>query len=229
MQPGGFEPRPQPPSPPTSSAATAWIIAAAVLAFLLMCGGSGAAAYYLRKKAPPGLSGAAAAVGAPARTKTFTSRDGLVSMVTPDDWKAIAGTDLSPAVDLGVCSASEDVLVFVVNEPGVDFEDGLTVGDYGELVKKAYKDTMKATFGVGIGVKLAGYPATKLPFNGSYGGIRLRGFFFLLKSPENFHHVVVATVPSDYPRLIGDGLRVVETATVVTPPAGLAPAHDAGR
>jgi hypothetical protein len=194
-----------------------------------MCAGSGAGAYYLGKKAPAALSGAAAAVAAPVRTKTFTSRDGIVSLVTPDDWKAIAGTDLSPAVDLGVCSASEDVLVFDVNEPGIDFEDGLNVTGYGELVKKAYEETMKATFGAASAVKLAGYPAARIPFDGSYGGIRLRGFFFLLKSPENFHHLVVATVPSDYPRLIGDGLRVVESATVVTPPAGIAPAPDAGR
>ena len=138
-------------------------------------------------------------------------------MVAPSGWKPIGGDDLSPAVDLGVCSAAEDVLVFNVNEAASDFEDEFTVAAYAELVQGLYRENMKATFGDPAPIALAGYPAMRFPFEGSYGGIRLRGFLFALKSPRNFHHFVLATVPSEYDRLIGSGIAVVGSTTIAVP------------
>jgi hypothetical protein len=186
-----------------------------VLGLLFLCGLGGAAGYVAyRLKAPAAASSADASV---ATTRTFTSRDGIVSVVAPATWKPIGGDDLSPAVDLGACSAAEDVLVFNVNETAGDFESDLSVAAYAELVKKLYRTNMKATFRGAEAVDVAGYPALRFPFDGSYSGIRLRGFLFALRSPKTFHHLVVATVPSDYDRLIGEALAVVATTTIVPP------------
>jgi hypothetical protein len=186
-----------------------------VIGMLLVCGAGGGVAYYLHKKAPLAV---ASAPGSIAASRTFTSRDGIVSMVAPSGWKPLGGDDLSPAVDLGVCSATEDVLVFNVNEAASDFEDEFTVAAYAELVQNLYRENMKAAFRDAEPIELAGYPAVRFPFEGSYGGIRLRGFLFALKSPKNFHHFVLATVPSEYERLIGSGIAVVGSARIAAPP-----------
>jgi uncharacterized membrane protein len=186
-----------------------------VLGVLLVCGVGGGVAYYLHKRGPAAAASPSASVAA---TRTFTSRDGIVAMIAPSGWKPIGGDDLSPAVDLGVCSAAEDVLVFNVNEAASDFEDDFTVAAYAEIVQKLYRENMKATFRNAEPIELAGYPALRFPFEGSYSGIRLRGFLFALKSPRNFHHVVLATVPSDYARLIGSGMAVVASTKITVPP-----------
>jgi hypothetical protein len=186
-----------------------------VLGLLFLCGVGGAAGYVAyRLKTPAGASSADASV---ATTRIFTSRDGLVSVVAPATWKPIGGDDLSPAVDLGVCSADDDALVFNVNETAGDFENDLSLAAYAELVKNLYRTNLKATFRGAEAVDVAGYPALRFPFDGSHSGVRLRGFLFALRSPKNFHHLVVATVPSDYDRLIGEALAVVATTTIVPP------------
>lgn len=188
-----------------------------VIGGLLVCGVGGGVAYYLHKTGP--LSKASASASASASpTRAFTSRDGVVSIVAPSGWKLLGGDDLSPAVDLGVCSAAEDVLLFNVNEAASDFEEELTVAAYAELVQKLYRQNMKATFRDAEPIELAGYPAMRFPFEGAYEGIRLRGFLFALRSPQNFHHVVLATIPSEYERLVGSGIAVTSSMTITVPP-----------
>jgi hypothetical protein len=217
VNPVGMEPPRAPPPAGTSSTTVVWIIVAALFGLLLVCGLGGAVGFLAYKRSAAGLSSAGSSLTGAATTRSFTSRDGIVSLVAPSNWKPIGGDDVSAAVDLGICSAAEDVLVFNVNESSGDFEHELLLGGYADIVKNLYRENMRATFHDGETMKLAGYPAVRFPFEGSYGGIRLRGFLFALKSPKNFHHLVVATVPSDYDRLIGTGLRVVSTMTVVTP------------
>ncbi|HEX6764596.1 MAG TPA: hypothetical protein VF103_03940 [Polyangiaceae bacterium] len=221
MNPVGIEPPREAQPASTSSNAVVWIVVISIVGVLFLCGIGGAVGVILYKRNAAGLTGPASA--GPTAKQTFTSRDGIVSMVAPSTWKRIGGDDLSPAVDLGVCSAAEDVLVFNVNEAASDFEEHLGVGEYAEIVKKLYGQNMKATFRGAETLELAGYPATRFPFEGSYGGIRLRGYLFALRSSANFHHVVVATVPSDFDRLIGTGLSVVSTMTIGAPRAGTAP------
>ena len=198
------------------------IVAAAVVGLLLLCGAGAALGFFLHERKSALAIASAISADASAPTRTFTSRDGVVSLVTPSDWKTIGGDDLSPAVDLGVCSNAEDILIFNVNETAGDFEDDLGLAAYAELVKGLYRENMSATFRNVEMLDLAGYPAQRFPFEGSYGGIRLRGFLFALKSTKNFHHFVLATVPSDYDRLVGVGLAVMATATIISP-AGPAP------
>jgi len=197
-------------------------VAVSLVGVLLLCGASGGFAYYLHRQ-KLAAAGSASADAASAAARTFTSRDGMVSLVAPPDWKPIGGDDLSPAVDLGVCSRAEDVLIFNVNEAASDFEDDLELGAYAELVKGLYRENMGATFRAVETLEVAGYPAQRFPFEGAYGGIRLRGFLFALKSTKNFHHFVLATVPSDYERLIGTGLAVMATCTIVLPPGSATP------
>src|SRR5262245_22084910 len=124
----------------TSSNAGVWIVALSVLGLLFLCAISVAVGVALYRHGT-GLAGTAAS--GPAAKPQFKARDGIVTMVAPSTWKRIGGDDLSPAVDLGVCSAAEDVLVFNVNEAASDFDSELDVGAYAEIVKKLYGKSMK--------------------------------------------------------------------------------------
>ena len=232
MNPVGPEPpREAPPrATGTSSTTVVWIVVASLFGLLLVCGVGGAVGFFAYKRSAAGLSSAGSSLAGVATAHTFTSRDGIVSMVAPTSWKPIGGDDVSAAVDLGISSAAEDVLVFNVNESVGDFENELALGAYADIVKNLYRENMKATFRGTETIELAGYPAVRFPFEGSYGGIRLRGFLFALKSPKSFHHLVVATVPSDFDRLIGTGLGVVATMRIVTPNRAIpSPAPPASR
>lgn len=166
------------------------------------------------------LSGAAKKVSATSEpwsgTGTLVDRGiptGILTLRVPEAWRFQNRADENGGM-VSALAAPDGSGFAWMTEKGSDFAAGFSLPEYAEAMRTVYENRLATNIKPAEPATLGGMPAMRSAIEGTYKGLRVKGYLYVAKGRSDFCHLVAFAPPSKFDVLERNLTHVLANAVI---------------